>query len=106
MLCLGMKDSDTERMDSTLPRKLRSFFCFVKDMFGKISFCLVFRLVYGRRKGAVQLLGGAWSRELDGGDPLLDRNCLFNTARRTVLAHSFLDIATQCRVTKASRTWV
>jgi hypothetical protein len=42
---------------------------------------------------SVTLLGGAWSQDLDGGDPLLDRSCLFNTARRTVLAQSMLDIA-------------
>lgn len=39
------------------------------------------------------LLGGSWSSELDGGDPLIDRSCLINTARRSIKSQSLLDIA-------------
>jgi hypothetical protein len=38
------------------------------------------------------LLGSSWCRELDGGDPMEDRSCLLNTARRAVYAQSLLDI--------------
>lgn len=59
-------------VDHTLPRKLR-FLC-------------------GRRKGSVALLGGTWSQELDGGNPLVDRSCLINTAIRSVRASAFCDL--------------
>ena len=38
------------------------------------------------------LLGGSWSEELDGGNPLVDRSCLLHTARRALFAQSLLDI--------------
>lgn len=46
----------------------------------------------GRRKGQLMLLGSSWCEELDGGNPLEDRSCLLNTARRAVYAQSLLDI--------------
>ena len=46
------------------------------------------------------LLGGSWSSELDGGDPMRDRSCLLNTARRCVLAQSMVDINMYCRYMK------
>ncbi len=51
------------------------------------------RMLCGRRKGSILLLGTCWNAELDGGDPLTDRTCLLNTARRALLAQSLLDIA-------------
>ena len=50
-------------------------------------------MLCGRRKGSILLLGTCWNQDLDGGDPLIDRSCLFNTARRALLAQSLLDIA-------------
>lgn len=50
------------------------------------------RLLLGKRKGSETLLGGAWSQELDGGDPLADRSCLLATARRSVRAASLCDV--------------
>lgn len=50
-------------------------------------------MLCGRRKGSVVLLGSSWCRDLDGGDPLVDRSCLLNTARRALYAQSLLDIA-------------
>lgn len=50
-------------------------------------------MLCGRRKGSVVLLGSSWCRDLDGGDPLVDRSCLLNTARRALFAQSLLDIA-------------
>ncbi len=38
------------------------------------------------------LLGSSWCEELDGGNPLEDRSCLLNTARRAVYSQSLLDI--------------
>ena len=38
------------------------------------------------------LLGGSWCKELDGGNPLQDRSCLINTARRALYSQSLLDI--------------
>jgi len=51
-----------------------------------------YRILCGRRKGSVMLLGGAWCKDLDGGNPLVDRSCLLNTARRAVYSQSLLDI--------------
>jgi hypothetical protein len=51
------------------------------------------RLLCGRRKGAVHILGGAWSQELDGGDPINDRSCLLNTVVRTLKALTFCDLS-------------
>lgn len=75
ILTFGVADTanENERVDSSLLKKLR--------------------VLIGRRKASAMLLGGAWSQELDGGDPLTDRSCLLNTARRAVLAQSFVDIA-------------
>ena len=58
------------------------------------KFCIArrLRLLIGRRKGNTCLLGGAWSQELDGGDPRSDDSCLVNTARRCVRALSFCDL--------------
>jgi hypothetical protein len=50
-------------------------------------------MLCGRRKGSILLLGSSWSSDLDGGNPLEDRRCLMNTARRALLAQSLLDIA-------------
>lgn len=50
------------------------------------------RILCGRRKNSVMLLGGAWCQELDGGDPVEDRSCLINTARRVLYSQSLLDI--------------
>jgi hypothetical protein len=50
-------------------------------------------MLCGRKKGSLVLLGTAWNRDLDGGDPLVDRSCLFHTARRALYAQSLLDIA-------------
>jgi hypothetical protein len=60
----------------------------------------VYRLLCGRRKGNIQLLGGAWNQELDGGDPLVDRSCLLQTLRRTVLAQSMFDVSTAGKIIK------
>ncbi len=38
------------------------------------------------------MLGTSYCQELDGGNPLLDRSCLFNTARRALYAQCLLDI--------------
>jgi len=72
IVTLGFKDSESERVDNSLPRKLR--------------------VLCGRRKKAVMLLGGSWCADLDGGDPLVNRDCLINTARRAVFSQSLLDI--------------
>ena len=58
------------------------------------------RVLCGRRKGSVMLLGGSWCKELDGGDPYIDRSCLLSTARRTVLSQSLLDIFECCSIVK------
>jgi hypothetical protein len=50
-------------------------------------------MLCGRRKGSILLLGTSWSCDLDGGNPLEDRSCLMNTARRALFAQSLLDIA-------------
>lgn len=73
ILVFGATDLETDRVDFSLLKKLR--------------------VLIGRRKSSAMLLGGAWSQELDGGDPLSDRSCLLNTARRVVLAQSLVDIA-------------
>lgn len=73
IISCGVKDHENERIDNTLPRKLR--------------------MLCGKRKGGLLLLGAAWSRELDGGDPVSDRSCLLNTARRAIYAQSLIDIA-------------
>lgn len=73
IICCGLKDPENDRIDNHLPRKLR--------------------MLCGRRKGSLLLLGSSWSRDLDGGDPLTDRSCLLNTARRAVYAQSLIDIA-------------
>ena len=58
------------------------------------KFCVTrrLRLLVGRRKGNICLLGGAWSQELDGGDPRVDSSCLLSTARRCVRALSYCDL--------------
>lgn len=58
------------------------------------------RILMGRRKGTYTLLGGPWCRELDGGDPSIDRSCLENTARRTILSQSLIDISHNCTLIK------
>jgi hypothetical protein len=51
LVTLGVKDSDAGNyVDFSLSRKLR--------------------VLCGRRKGTVMLLGGSWCKEIDGGDPL------------------------------------
>lgn len=82
IVTLGFRDSLTERVDFTITRKLR--------------------ILCGRRKNSIMLLGGSWCKELDGGDPLTDRSCLLNTARRTLLAQCLLDITDEsnCAITK------
>lgn len=50
------------------------------------------KVLVGRRKAGLSLLGGPWSEELDGGNPLLDSTCLLRTVRRTVLAQSLVDV--------------
>ena len=63
---------------------------------------MIDRVLVGRRKGSIALLGGSWSNELDGGNPFENRSCLLNTARRTVLSQSLLDILDTniCTITK------
>ena len=73
LVTLGMKELDADKVDHLFARRLR--------------------VLCGRRKKAVTLLGGSWCEELDGGNPMEDRGCLLNTARRTLLAQSLLDIA-------------
>jgi len=72
IICCGFRDPEKDRVDCNLTRNLR--------------------ILCGRRKGSVMLLGGAWCKELDGGNPLVDRSCLLNTARRAVYSQSLLDI--------------
>ncbi len=52
------------------------------------------RILCGRKKGVATLLGTSYSQELDGGNPLADRSCLYNTARRALYAQTLLDIGT------------
>ena len=73
LVTLGMKELEADKVDHLFARRLR--------------------VLCGRRKKAVTLLGGAWCEELDGGNPMEDRGCLLNTARRTLMAQSLLDIA-------------
>ena len=73
LVTLGMKELEADKVDHLFARRLR--------------------VLCGRRKKAVTLLGGAWCEELDGGNPMEDRGCLLNTARRALLAQSLLDIA-------------
>lgn len=80
LITMGMTNSETERIDYSLPKKLRT--------------------LIGRRKANFMLLGGSWNEELDGGNPLYDRRCLYNTARRMVLAQAMLDISHSTRYLK------
>ena len=65
-----------------------------------------FSVLCGRRKGNIILLGGAWNQDVDGGNPLEDRKCLYNTARRLVLAQSLLDISVSCSVTQVDEFYL
>jgi hypothetical protein len=51
IVTLGMKDAVSDRVDHLFASKLR--------------------VLCGRRKKNITLLGGAWCEELDGGDPLV-----------------------------------
>jgi hypothetical protein len=62
------------------------------------SFCKNLRMLFGTISEP-QLLGTSWCKELDGGDPNIDRSCLLNTARRAVLSQSLIDIFTDCNDT-------
>lgn len=44
------------------------------------------RVLLGRRKSMQTLLGAVYHSQLDGGNPLLDRNCLEETAKRALFA--------------------
>lgn len=79
IITFGMSNAE-ERLDYNSIRKLR--------------------VLCARRKGKIMLLGGSWSAQLDGGDPMADRSVLYQTARRTVLAQSMFDIASCGNVTK------
>lgn len=50
-------------------------------------------MLCGRKKGSAVLLGTSWCKDLDGGNPLLDKSCLLNTARRAIYAQALIDIA-------------
>lgn len=73
LVTFGMKELEADKVDHLFARRLR--------------------VLCGRRKKAATLLGGAWCEELDGGNPMEDRGCLLNTARRALMAQSLLDIA-------------
>lgn len=66
LITLGFRDAETDRVttvDHHIARKLR--------------------VLVGRKKGCLMLLGGSWQAELDGGDPSGTDTC--NTQRPTVL---------------------
>jgi hypothetical protein len=103
LVCCGLKDPENERIDHNFTKKIR-FVPSLNIPYSKIVssyynqktiffFCYKNRVLCGRRKGNLLLLGTSWSEELDGGDPRVDRSCLLNTARRALLAQSLLDIA-------------
>ena len=73
LVTLGMKELEADKIDHLFARRLR--------------------VLCGRRKKAATLLGGSWCAELDGGNPMEDRGCLLNTARRALLAQTLLDLA-------------
>ena len=79
LISLGLRD-DEPGVKSIIPRRLR--------------------LLLGRRKGTICLLGGAWSQELDGGDPRCDRECLMKTAHRCIRALSFMDLDRSATLSK------
>ena len=73
LVTLGLTELEADKIDHLFARRLR--------------------VLCGRRKKAATLLGGSWCAELDGGNPMEDRGCLLNTARRALLAQSLLDLA-------------
>ena len=61
LVTFGVNNIENDRVDHAFARKLR--------------------VLCGRRKKNITLLGGSWSEELDGGDPLVVRK----TDRQTYL---------------------